>query len=1035
MKVATRIILTLIAAVLCCASPASALFDDYNHPELKWLSFETEHFQIYYTEGLEDVAALAAQVAEEIHEPLCTLYDYRPDGKVALIFSDNDDVANAASYFQSNKIHFYATSMAWDFRGTHNWLRNVVTHEYTHMIQLGASRKWSRHFPALYAQVLGYEPERRPDVLYGYPNRLVSWPLPSVTVPAWFAEGTAQFQFSGEGYDFWDSHRDMLLRQATLSDLLLSFEDMGYFGKSSLESEEVYNQGFSLTRYIVRKTGDRDILRRLSHDLSRPLPVTLDGALRRATGKRGAQWYAEWKADLEQEYGLLRDRLAPYLTEADTVPAAGYVNLYPRLSPGGRYVAFISNRNRDYFGQTSLYLYDFDKRELTRLAGAVQGAVAWLPDTSGIVFARRAVRPLNGSMQHDLYVYFLKDKREVRLSRGLRAESVDVSPDAKWLVFTVNEQGRRDLAFAPMPDLRGKAEPVTPENLQYRHPGVPHEQYYLPRWSPDSRFVAVSQHLGEGRNVRVFEVADSCRSLTLWQEFKGDNMELRDPSWSADGRHLLVSWDESGIANIYRLNLEDGSREQLTCVLGGAFYPDQQGERLVYADFRDHGFRICRCDSLPPLKHTRTTLDNATDDRAPYSARVPKPGYALSAPRVEAKPYKPAFESLYWFPRITLDYGTFKPGTYLLVNDFLEKLSFLGGFAVNQKRDYDLFGIVEYRVHYPTFFVEYYNIQRRLTSEFADSSRITGEEPGFVPVYDRYRIRYRYNLNEVDLGARVPVAEGSYGRVTAVYNRYNATNRFDDGTTIGITYFKGWAGKVGLFTDQRRPGIASEINPAGGYKAYLEYTRANYLFYTDLEIGGDAVGLQEIYAPYNYDMLEGGLEKYFSLPGWDHTLELRGRGGFLGERVDPFFFLYAGGLPGMRGYSYYSLGGERVAVGTATYRFPIVRRAALKLWPFSLNRVYGGVFADVGDAWRGDLDPDRVKTDVGAGLRLQLHSFYSYPTAVGFDAAYGLNRFSVAEAGQPSTAYGKEWRFYLTVLFQFYSPFERGHFLNLDQLE
>jgi hypothetical protein len=217
-----------LCVLVLCAGPLFAQLSDYNHPESKWMSFETEHFILYYTAGLEDVAALAAKVAEDIHEPLCTLYDYRPDTKVSLIFTDDDDIANAASYFQSNKIHFYATSMAWDFRGTHNWLRNVVTHEYTHMIQLGASRKWTRAMPAIYGQFLGYESERRPDVLYGYPNRLVSWPIPSVTVPAWFAEGVAQFQFTGNGYDYWDAHRDMLLRQSTLSGRLLSFEQMGY---------------------------------------------------------------------------------------------------------------------------------------------------------------------------------------------------------------------------------------------------------------------------------------------------------------------------------------------------------------------------------------------------------------------------------------------------------------------------------------------------------------------------------------------------------------------------------------------------------------------------------------------------------------------------------------------------------------------------------------------------------------------------------------------------------------------------------------
>jgi hypothetical protein len=1020
-----RILLAAALAALFWSRPASAQFDEYNHPELKWLNFETEHFQIYYTEGLEDLAAQAAKVAEEVHEPLCTLYDYHPDTKVALIFSDNDDIANAASYYQSNKIHFYATSMAWDFRGTHNWLRNVVTHEYTHMIQLGASRKWSRHVPAIYAQLLGYEPERRPDVLYGYPNQLVSWPLPSVTVPAWLAEGTAQYQFTGNGYDFWDSHRDMLLRQATLAGRLLGFEDMGYFGKSSLESEEVYNQGFSLTRYIAEKTGDRDVLRRVSHDLSRPLPVTVDGALKRSTGKRGTEWYAEWKQSLEQQYGNLRDRLSPYLTRADTLPAGGYVNLYPRLSPDGKRVAFISNQNRDYFGQTSLYLYDFETQKLTLAATAVHGGIAWLPDNSGVIFARRAVRPMNGSLQHDLFLYYLHNKHEIRLSRGLRAEGVDISPDGRWLVLTINEYGRRDVAFAPMPDPAAKINLITPDNLTYRYQARAHEQYYLPHWSPDGKYIAVAQHLEEGRNVRVFTVNDSCRSLTLQREFAGDGMELRDPTWTADSRSLLVSWDQSGIANIFRLKVEDGSREQMTCVLGGAFYPDQRGEQLVYADFCDKGFRICRVANPQPVKTGRETLDGTTDDRIPYASRIPKNEFTLAAPRQDAKHYKPVFESLYWFPRITFDYGTFKPGTYLLVNDFLEKMSFLGGFAVNQKRDYDLFGIVEYRVHYPTFFVEYYNIQRRMTAEFADSSSIAGEtdEPGFAPVYDRYRIRYRYNLSEVDIGARIPIAAGSYGKVTAIYDRYNANNTFDDATTVGITYFRGWAGKIGFFTDQRRPGIVSEINPSGGYKAYLEYTRANHQFYTDLEIGGDAVGLQEIYAPYNYDMIEGGVEKYLSLPWWDHTLELRGRGGYIGESVDPFFYLYAGGLPGMRGYSYYSMGGEKTAVGTATYRFPIVRRASLKLWPLSLNRVYGGIFTDVGSAWNGNFKASDLKTDIGAGLRLQLHSFYSFPTAVGFDAAYGLDRFAVSEDGNTPVEYGREWRFYLTVLFQFYSPF------------
>jgi len=1020
------ILILLVVGLGLLSRPASALFDEYNHPDIRWLSFETEHFLIFYADGLEDVAALAAKVAEEIHEPLCELYDYRPDGKVSLIFSDKDDIANAATYFQANKIHFYATSMAWDFRGTHNWLRNVVTHEYTHMIQLGASRKWWRAVPAFYVQALGYEPERRPDVLYGYPNRLVSWPLPSVTIPAWLAEGTAQYQFDGSGYDYWDSHRDMLLRQAVLSNRVLTFEDMGYFGKTSLQSEEVYNLGYSLTKYIADHAGGSDVLREISRRMSSPLPVTADQAIRGATGKRGVEWYREWKANLEREYRQLHSALLPYITPADTIPVQGFVNLYPRLSPNGKQVAFISNQNRDYYGQSSLYLFDFEARESNILTGAAHGGISWLPDGSGILFARRTMQSGAGSRQFDIYLYRLDDKKVIRVTKGFRAESADISPDGKTLAITINEAGRRDLALLSMPDLTAnKPEPMTREQLLYRVPSLSHEQYYLPRWSPDGRSIAVACHRMDGRSLRIFAVHGEDWHLTLEKEFDGESLELRDPTWSEDGKSLLAAWDATGISDVYRIDVVSGTRERLTVVVGGAFYPDLRNGRMVYSDFCENGFRIRWTDEVTSVRVPPSTLDGTVDEKASYASRVPRADFQFDAVKPEATLYKPVFERIYWFPRLAFDYGTFKPGTYVLINDVLEKMTFIGGFAINQKRDYDLFGSIEYRVLYPTIFAEYYNVQRRLTSHFEDTQRIVGEEgegPNRRPIYDSYRIRFRYSLHEVESGLKLPLGDGTDVSLSAIYDSYNAHNRFDDETSIGITYFKGWTGKLALKQDRRRPGIASDINPRGGYKGYLEYRRANHLFFTDLEIGGDAVGLQEVYAAYNYDLIEGGLEKYMALPGWEHTMEMRVRGGAVTRRVDPFFHLYAGGLPGMRGYSFYSMGGERIAVGTLTYRFPIISRASWNLWPLSVNRIYGGIFADYGNAWTGDVDMSQWKTDIGAGLRLQMHSFYSYPTALAFDAAYGFNRFSVTEEDQ-TVEYGRELRYYLTVLFDFYSPF------------
>ena len=70
----------------------------YNHPELNWHSFETEHFVIHYHDETENTAREAATVAEFIYEPITSLYDYEPPEKTQIIFKDTDDYANGAAY-------------------------------------------------------------------------------------------------------------------------------------------------------------------------------------------------------------------------------------------------------------------------------------------------------------------------------------------------------------------------------------------------------------------------------------------------------------------------------------------------------------------------------------------------------------------------------------------------------------------------------------------------------------------------------------------------------------------------------------------------------------------------------------------------------------------------------------------------------------------------------------------------------------------------------------------------------------------------
>ena len=60
------------------------------------------------------------------------------------------------------------------------------------------------------------------------------------------------------------------------------------------------------------------------------------------------------------------------------------------------------------------------------------------------------------------------------------------------------------------------------------------------------------------------------------------------------------------------------------------------------------------------------------------------------------------------------------------------------------------------------------------------------------------------------------------------------------------------------------------------------------------------------------------------------------------------------------------------------------------------------------------------RKDLGAELRLEAFSYYSFPTSIFLSGAYGFDRFSstFVETGQ-TVQYGKEWAFYFGVLFGF----------------
>jgi hypothetical protein len=212
-----------------------------------------------------------------------------------------------------------------------------------------------------------------------------------------------------------------------------------------------------------------------------------------------------------------------------------------------------------------------------------------------------------------------------------------------------------------------------------------------------------------------------------------------------------------------------------------------------------------------------------------------------------------------------------------------------------------------------------------------------------------------------------------------------------------------------------------DINPIGRYVRLRYDYEFNYLNPTLVVRDGNVV---EEFGQAKFHRLEGEWSESFEIFN-SHSLGFRLRGGsILGHAQDNFFDFYATGFPGMKGYPFYALGGNRYATANLTYRFPIAQGLDFNFLQFYFDKLYFSVYGDMGNAWNGkDAKLKDFKKDIGAELRLQAFSYYVYPTSFALNAAYGLDefkrKFPSTSGVEKEVTYGKEWRFYFTMLFGF----------------
>ena len=258
------------------------------------------------------------------------------------------------------------------------------------------------------------------------------------------------------------------------------------------------------------------------------------------------------------------------------------LNLAPQWSPDGRSLYWISDRD----GSRDVYVQRLGKD------GTPDGApqrVTTGADAQGLSLSRRDGRMAYSRLNSWSAIWSLpvpgrepvSVRGATRVTTGNETiESVEVSPDGRWLAFDSDRSGNFDIHV--MPAGGGEARQLTNDPAPD----------FAPAWSPDgSRLVFHSLRTG---NRDVYTV--DADGTNLQQRTSGPAEEL-DTDWSPDGKALVFAVLGSDVATqgMATLSLAPGAQPEFVAIPSSDYFrwsPD--GASILYHAREE--FRLRRLD-------------------------------------------------------------------------------------------------------------------------------------------------------------------------------------------------------------------------------------------------------------------------------------------------------------------------------------------------------------------------------------------------------------------------------------------------------
>jgi Tol biopolymer transport system component len=258
----------------------------------------------------------------------------------------------------------------------------------------------------------------------------------------------------------------------------------------------------------------------------------------------------------------------------------------PALSPDGRSVAFVSERDGHY----NIYVGLVGGGNLVQITNDpnLESRPTWSPDGATLAYAR-----LNHSGLWDIW--------EVPALGGTPRRIILNAKDPAW------SPDGHSLAYENVADRALWLSGINGEGA-HQITAVPRASYRDtdPRFSPDGRQLAFVTHTtGPYGKLGVLDVA----SRRVQQLLTHDHALALSPAWSPDGQVIYFASSRGGTMNIWRIAASGGEPEQVTSGQGDDAQLDvsSDGKRIVFSTWRTN-VNIAQADLTAKSEQQNTRL-------------------------------------------------------------------------------------------------------------------------------------------------------------------------------------------------------------------------------------------------------------------------------------------------------------------------------------------------------------------------------------------------------------------------------------------